>query len=67
MFFYALTSAELRGWCLAVFCVSENDVCSLLLHKVIFKLSLENFEKTLQKVHYCISYIFMAHKSIKDS
>ena len=43
--------------------VSENHVWSLLLHKVI--LSLENFGKRLQKVHFCIT--IMACKSMKDS
>ena len=43
--------------------VSENHVWSLLLHKVI--LSLENFWKTLRKVHFCITK--MARKSMKDS
>ena len=56
MFFYALTSAELQGWCLEVFSVSENDVLSLLLHKVIFKLSLVNIGKMLRKVHCCITF-----------
>ena len=40
--------------------VSENNVWSLLLHKVI--LSLKNFGKTLQKVHFCITK--MARKRI---
>ena len=43
--------------------VSENHVWSLLFHKVI--LSLENFGKTLRKVHFCIT--IMARKSMKDS
>ena len=42
---------------------SENHVLSLLLHKII--LSLENFGKTIQKVHFC--NLIMAHKSMKDS
>ena len=73
MFFYALTSAgpeggvETRAWKarflttprgLADLSVSENNVWSFLLHKVI--LSLENFGKTLWKVHFCIT--IMARK-----
>ena len=42
---------------------SESHVLSLLLHKII--LSLENFGKTIQKVHFC--NLIMAHKSMKDS
>ena len=78
MFFYALTSAgpkggvETRAWKarvlttpkgLADVSVSENHVWSLLLHKVIF--SLENFGKTLLKVHFCITII--ARKGMKDT
>ena len=43
--------------------VSENHVRSLLLHEVI--LSLENFGKTLRKVHFCIT--ILACKSMMDS
>ena len=40
--------------------VSENHVV-VILHKVI--VSLENFGKTLRKVHFCIT--IMARKSMK--
>ena len=51
----------LRG--LADVSLSEKHVWSLLLHKVI--MSLENFGKAFQILHFCIA--IMACKGLKDS